>query len=240
MLGRIEYGDPHNPSLVFLHGFLGCKEDWEPLIHHCADKYHCIALDLPGHGVSPYCDDILSTLKDNLVSKPTLIGYSMGGRLALQLRDQATAVVNIAGHPGLKTQTEKEQRLLIDTQWSEKLQNLAFEDFLKQWYAQPLFGEHAEQLLEKRKNQNPQNLFRVLLQLSLAHQLLIEDFPCHTLFICGEKDTKYHTLFKKLEDRVCVNVVRNSAHAVHIEQPFLCATSILNWLNTHANTARAT
>ena len=35
---------------IFLHGFLGDKEDWQPIMRALALTHHCIALDLPGHG----------------------------------------------------------------------------------------------------------------------------------------------------------------------------------------------
>ena len=38
------------PVFVFLHGFLGDKEDWLPIMRALALTHHCVALDLPGHG----------------------------------------------------------------------------------------------------------------------------------------------------------------------------------------------
>ena len=35
---------------IFLHGFLGDKEDWLPIMRALALTHHCIAVDLPGHG----------------------------------------------------------------------------------------------------------------------------------------------------------------------------------------------
>ena len=40
------------PVVVFLHGFMGDKEDWAPIIQALAVSHHCIALDLPGHGTT--------------------------------------------------------------------------------------------------------------------------------------------------------------------------------------------
>ena len=38
------------PVCIFLHGFMGDKEDWLPIMRALALTHHCIALDLPGHG----------------------------------------------------------------------------------------------------------------------------------------------------------------------------------------------
>ncbi len=66
--------------LVFLHGFLGNSADWEAVLSYLPDC-PCFGVDLPGHGSSPF-----STTFDFDPPAPKfhLIGYSMGGRLALQ------------------------------------------------------------------------------------------------------------------------------------------------------------
>src|SRR3990167_2420505 len=66
--------------LVFLHGFLGSSRDWEPVCSYLP-PCQCIGIDLPGHGDSPFVETFNFPI-------PTpqfhLIGYSMGGRLAMQ------------------------------------------------------------------------------------------------------------------------------------------------------------
>ncbi len=228
-------GNPGRPPLIFLHGFLGCKEDWEEMIPHFEDNYHCIALDLPGHGGSPYCEDILSELRTEIhrrcSEKPILVGYSMGGRIALQLRQCAEKLIILSGHTGLKTQKEKEERLKSDAIWSEKLLKLPFEEFMAQWYAQPVFKKLMMQsLIKRRMQQSPQDLSRVLLQMSLSAQPHIDDFPCPTLFLYGEYDLKYRDLYSNLSETVSVRRVDKCSHAVHIDNAGLCAKQILNWL----------
>ncbi len=46
------------PTLVFLHGFSGDKETWMTLLRHIPKKYHCIAVDLPGHGKTKFNADL--------------------------------------------------------------------------------------------------------------------------------------------------------------------------------------
>lgn len=43
---------PLRPTLLFLHGFMGGAEDWEPIMLSMAHAARCIAVDLPGHGGS--------------------------------------------------------------------------------------------------------------------------------------------------------------------------------------------
>src|ERR1043165_5206156 len=125
----ITRGSSRLPPLIFFHGFLGAKEDWMEMLPFFEERYHCIALDLPGHGETPYCEEMLATLETTLkmYRKPILIGYSMGGRLALQLQQYASAVVALSAHPGLSTQAEREARQKVDEVWSEKLLRFPFE-----------------------------------------------------------------------------------------------------------------
>jgi len=82
------------PSLVLLHGLMGCADTFVPLMQELHPDLHVIALDLPGHGRSshrppgasyPYIEYLpdLETVIDQLDwDKFTLIGHSLGGALA--------------------------------------------------------------------------------------------------------------------------------------------------------------
>lgn len=222
-------------KLIFLHGFLGVKEDWNEMITILKGSYDCLAIDLPGHGKEPYCDKILENIKilvQQSSQKPILIGYSMGGRIALQLRKHVSALIILSAHYGLETKEEKANQLHRDHLWSEKLLTLPIQAFLKEWYAQPLFhGTDVSSLIERRAKQNPQALSRALMQLSLAHQPYIHDFPCKTLFLHGENDLKYRALYSKLPKTVTVSQIEKSSHAILLDNPASCSEKILRWLN---------
>jgi 2-succinyl-6-hydroxy-2,4-cyclohexadiene-1-carboxylate synthase len=250
-LNTVTRGNPGHPPLIFLHGFLGAKEDWASMFPFFESRFFCIAFDLPGHARTAYSDDILSTIKtaiDGITStKPLLIGYSMGGRIALQLQESASALIALSAHPGLASREEKETRKRIDQEWADKLLHLPFDTFLAEWYTQPIFHSFLHNptflktLIKRRKRQNPKHLALVLKQMSLVHQKRIKCFLCPTLFMYGEEDWKYRQLYCKLPQTVAVRSVKDAAHAVHLENPTHCAEQILTWLdldkeNTDANT----
>ena len=75
---------------------MGSSEDWRKTAAALDGRYRCLAVDLPGHGASlglaPQVYTIegatrtLLDLLDELeIERPAIIGYSMGGRLALYL-----------------------------------------------------------------------------------------------------------------------------------------------------------
>jgi pimeloyl-ACP methyl ester carboxylesterase len=113
----LERGAParENPSLVLLHGLMGCAETFVPLLDELAPSQHAIALDLPGAGASERGDDLdprLSATADLVAKfvetvglrKPVLAGHSHGGAVAMSLatrhRDLLHSMVLMApAHP---------------------------------------------------------------------------------------------------------------------------------------------
>ena len=86
-------GPREAPALLLLHGFGASLHTWEPWAASLADDFRVVRLDLPGSGLSPpdptadYTDArslalIEATLDHLGIARATLVGNSMGGRLA--------------------------------------------------------------------------------------------------------------------------------------------------------------
>lgn len=195
--------------IYFLHGFLNSKEDWDEVIS-LLPEFECIALNYP---FNPPPDSLL-------------VGYSMGGRIALQT--PAAARLLFSAHPGLASQEEKEKRWQIDQEWITKIKTLSLEKFLDEWYAQPLFDSfrlHPNflRLRARRLLQNPEVLIDQLSKHSLAHQT--RTTPINTLFVYGEKDLKYAQIYKDMNPIK----IEGAGHVVHLENPRECADLIRSW-----------
>ncbi len=81
------------PALVMLHGWAMSSAVWGELSSHLAASYRLICIDLPGHGESAYdsdwsLDDILQAMARQLPSSCYLLGWSLGGMIALAYADQ--------------------------------------------------------------------------------------------------------------------------------------------------------
>ncbi|MCA9660364.1 MAG: alpha/beta fold hydrolase, partial [Myxococcales bacterium] len=97
--GEVGDGAAERPTIVALHGFAGSGEDFSPLIAAPGDALDCdwITVDIPGHGRSAaperaaaYAMPAVAAGLAELLAAVTrgpyvLLGYSMGGRLALSL-----------------------------------------------------------------------------------------------------------------------------------------------------------
>jgi 2-succinyl-6-hydroxy-2,4-cyclohexadiene-1-carboxylate synthase len=237
-------GHKNISECTFLHGFLGTKEDWRDLWKFLSPHLFCYAIDLPGHGsAAAISKDYLEVLERE-VRGSVLVGYSLGGRLALQLAarnpEAYSHVVILSAHPGLICAEEKRARLMHDQEWATLLKQSGIDTFLKQWYAQPLFRslekrpELLQQLLEKRKSQDPHQMADVLMQLSLGRQERIETFHPRTLFLYGDADEKYQKIYSALPKDITVRCIENSGHVVHMENPMRCAECILKWMEENS------
>ena len=87
----MEWGNPANPTMIFLHGFAQQCHSWDFVALAFADRYHIIALDQRGHGDSDWAPDgdyspetqqkDIEAFVDKLkLNKFILMGLSMGGR----------------------------------------------------------------------------------------------------------------------------------------------------------------
>ena len=235
MLSYSVTGQAAAPPLVFFHGFLGCKEDWKATHEFLKTEFLCFAFDLPGHGGSPLEAEIEETLTTLNLEKAPIVGYSMGGRIALSLKTSAPRIL-IASHPGLATKREKELRWKQDLKWSKELTTLPFETFLHQWYEQPLFSSVKQrpdvylEMLERRKKQNPCQLAESLKRFSLAKQSRLKEFSSPTLYLFGTEDLKFSRLSHTLPTSVLVQSIQGCGHVIAYENPKELAKNIRTFL----------
>lgn len=76
--------------LVLLHGWGSASASWQPLLPELQKLTHVIALDLPGFGASPVLaqfslDAVVGLIASHLPERCLLMGWSLGGMLAVQL-----------------------------------------------------------------------------------------------------------------------------------------------------------
>jgi pimeloyl-ACP methyl ester carboxylesterase len=76
--------------LLFIHGLTFDRSTWDPVVERLADRFTCVAVDLPGHGGSggspQVLDDVALALHHLLgelgIEPPVVVGHSMGGAVA--------------------------------------------------------------------------------------------------------------------------------------------------------------
>jgi 2-succinyl-6-hydroxy-2,4-cyclohexadiene-1-carboxylate synthase len=239
------FGEKSSRHLVFLHGFLGCGEDWLPIAQHLEPGYYSTLVDLPGHGESEVpergdysVDDVVEAVAGIIsdLRQPVLIGYSMGGRVAL-----ATAVryqKNLGGlvlegaAPGLQTENERIERVELDDSRAEELLRMGTREFVSKWYQAELFSslqdnpEKLATLLALRSIGDAENLASTLRNLSVGRQESLwdslDDLTLPVLLIAGELDSKFVATNNMMAERmrnVEAAVIADAGHNTHFEQP---------------------
>jgi len=81
------------PRVVFVHGLFGQGKNWTTIAKGLADGHRVTLLDLPNHGHSPWTDrvdyldmaELVATELEQFGEPVTLVGHSMGGKVAMQL-----------------------------------------------------------------------------------------------------------------------------------------------------------
>jgi pimeloyl-ACP methyl ester carboxylesterase len=81
------------PRVVFVHGLFGQGRNWTTIAKGLADRHRVTLLDLPNHGHSPWTDrvdyldmaELVAAEFETFGEPVTLIGHSMGGKVAMQL-----------------------------------------------------------------------------------------------------------------------------------------------------------
>ena len=229
-----------NNTLVFLHGFLGSPSDWDPITSLLKDSYHCLSLDLyplyPKKDIltfESFPNVIIDHLKNQNITSFHLIGYSMGGRLAMAISQKIKplSLTIISSHFGLQKKEEKEKRHKTNILWANRLDKLSFSDFLQMWYDQPIFAKSDKEMLVLNRLKHQSNmpiLKRMLLELSLGKQpYYFNKAFSNALFIYGEKDTKYKNLYENHIPDTMRTEIPEAFHMPHITHPTKIAELLL-------------
>lgn len=204
----------HEKTMVFLHGFMGSRRDWDGIASSLSQYCFCLVPDLPGHGGSTGRLDqtwdmdsaarsVIALLDSLQIRQSYLTGYSMGGRLGLYLAlhypQYFPRVLLESASPGLKTAAERSARITQDETLAARLQQEDFPTFLQSWYCQPLFQSLQShpgfsEMLARRGENNPAALAKSLREFgSGAQPPLWERLAGHKMplfLVVGEKDIK--------------------------------------------------
>jgi 2-succinyl-6-hydroxy-2,4-cyclohexadiene-1-carboxylate synthase len=138
-------------TLILLHGFAGTGRMWDPVIGHLdGERYRALAPDIRGHGSAhtrrPISFDACAQDVIDLAAEPvTLVGYSMGGRIALHAALAApqrfTRLVLIATTAGIGDAATRAARAAADEQLARFMETHDIHAFADRWSAQPLFAD---------------------------------------------------------------------------------------------------
>lgn len=155
------WGSPGNPAVVLLHGFMQSSASWNDLACLLQERYCVYALDFIGHGQSDaslnperYSYEDMASSVDYFIrevlhaSQVHLVGYSMGGRIALSLIasscDVLASVVLESCNLGCANEEERTEAAKRNQSWVHRLRCDGMEAFVEYWEDLPLFKTQKE------------------------------------------------------------------------------------------------
>ncbi|MEO0409973.1 MAG: 2-succinyl-6-hydroxy-2,4-cyclohexadiene-1-carboxylate synthase [Cyanobacteria bacterium P01_A01_bin.135] len=240
------------PVILFLHGFMGSDRDFDAVVARLQHRYTCLTLDLPDHGQTqlrverPYsletaAASLLDWLAPITAQPCALVGYSMGGRLALYLAlsapERFSHLVLESASPGLKTAAERQARIALDESRAQQIQQ-NFGGFLQGWYQAPMFRNLAQQpefkaVMERRRQNDPAKLGRSLRCLGTGQQPSLwphlHKLTLPTLLLTGQQDSKFCAINAEMAAQM-PNArwlsIESYGHTVHLEAPERYAEAI--------------
>jgi len=252
--------DKSKDYVLFLHGFTGCAEDWFPVFEQMPAKYNYIAMDVVGHGKSDVPGDPakynveaivnqIKFVKDHLTpNKVFLLGYSMGGRIALSFAsaypDDLKGLILESASAGIKNDEERQKRYEEDLKLAEFIETHTLEEFIEMWNDQELFNtqrrfsnDKLKKLKKKKASGSKIGYANSLKGFSTGIMPPVHDklkkIPLKVLLITGDLDSKYTGINARLAKRFFKakhKVVRNSGHSTHLEDPKRFIEIVLNYL----------
>ncbi|MCS3407863.1 2-succinyl-6-hydroxy-2,4-cyclohexadiene-1-carboxylate synthase [Serratia sp. AKBS12] len=245
----LQQGNGDRPWLVWLHGLLGNNNEWRVIASRCP-QWPSLAIDLPGHGesVNQRCDDfadvsrqIVATLQRHGIERYWLVGYSLGGRIAMYhacLGDShgLQGVVIEGGNPGLADPVLRDQRRVQDAGWAARFRQQPVRQVLADWYQQPVFREmtevHRASLIEARAANHGPAVAAMLEATSLGRQPylvpLLQQLSLPLRVLCGADDGKFQQLTR--EAGLPLRTIAHAGHNAHLANPQHFAEQLYDFL----------
>lgn len=234
------------PDLVLLHGFTHTGASWDTVIGALGERYRPVAPDLRGHGaaseITPVdLDHVIADIAALASDSFTLVGYSMGGRIALHaalaLAPQVKRLVLIGASPGIEDPLQRAERRAADEQLAAEIERSEIVDVARTWARTPVLSglppRVAGAVHADRLRSSPAGLARALRGLGTG-QLpslwpRLRHITTPVTLVAGDRDQKFARIASAMAAQLPgaeVLGVAGAGHAVHLEAPYEVARII--------------
>lgn len=229
------------PTLVLLHGFTHTGASWGPVVRRLGERYSAIAPDIRGHGsaslrVPVNVEGVVEDLLRMVPTGPfTLVGYSMGGRLALHaalaLGARVDRLILIGASPGIADALEREVREDADERLATWIDDgVSIEQVARRWASTGVLAGQPPNVVESihrdRLRNTPAGLARALRGLGTGALPSVwgrlGELRMPVVLVAGETDEKFTATASRMAERIRNArgvIVPGVGHAVHLEAP---------------------
>jgi 2-succinyl-6-hydroxy-2,4-cyclohexadiene-1-carboxylate synthase len=235
--------------VVLLHGFAGTGHAWDAVSERLdGERYRALAPDIRGHGAAGHERPIgfAECVADVLAAAPErfdLCGYSMGGRLALQVAltapERVGRLVMVSTTAGIEEEGERARRRAEDVALADEIERSTIEQFAERWLAQPLFAsDDAETQARARADilrNDPRSLAAAVRGIGTGAMAPLWDrlgelVGIETVLVTGERDAKFRQLGERMASLIpnARHVeIAGAGHALPRERPAELAALLL-------------
>lgn len=239
-----------------LHGAVGSTTDWRLPAKALADHHissravdlwrflECQPMPLADFGKAINADVGGQVFRG---STRAIVGYSMGGRLALHSLLEPThpwqAAIIIGAHPGLEDAAQRQSRAAADAEWASRVLMDDWQTFLTDWDAQPVLSSSArEPQTTGRLQMRRREIARSFVDWSLGNQQplwgRLHEITIPVLWIVGEQDTKFLEIAQRataLMPNAQLAIAPATGHRVPHQSPAWLADEIARFLHVGAS-----
>ncbi len=239
-------------TFLALHGFTQRGSMWAEVAPLVGGEW--LAPDLPGHGSEPPCGwkravAGIGARLAGLAAPRCLMGYSMGGRLALGAALAHPGLVDglvlVSATPGLPSAAERRRRRTRDRVLAGHIEEAGMAAFTEEWLAHPLFAglrrrppEWRAADVAGRAANRAEGVAAALRRLGQGEQPYLGrrlgDLRMPVLLIAGAEDPAYVTQGRRMAaeigPRAAVVEVPGAGHSVVGERPEEVAAAMVSWL----------
>ena len=237
-------GNRPKQTLLGFHGFTGAACDFDILLSCWQGDCRFVAPNLPGHGselkakyrnAPGWIVGLGDFANATIEGEVTVIGYSLGARLALHFAlmypERVQALILIGGTAGIEDELDRQQRRASDEDLASWIEHNGVAAFRRRWRETPIIATQAsipspygEAIQERKQRLTSGGLASALRTVgpgtieSVWNRLGEIHMP--TLVVSGEKDIKYCRIAHELScglPRGEMRVVAAAGHAAHLE-----------------------
>lgn len=190
--------------ITCLHGFLGAPRDWDFL------REAGLSIETPPLDAIPPRGDIL-------------LGYSLGGRLALHALLAGAGyerAIFVSTGLGIEDDAARSLRRASDEAWAQRFESEDFDAVVTDWNAQPVLAGPA--LVRTRDDYDSRALRQWSSGALPSVASRLNELTIPTLWIAGARDSKYVAEAKRaasLARDARVTIIDHAGHRVPWEQP---------------------
>jgi 2-succinyl-6-hydroxy-2,4-cyclohexadiene-1-carboxylate synthase len=243
---------PGEADVVLVPGFMQGAASWAGALERMGRRYRALALEHRTHEL----EGRLAEIEAAAAEGAAVVGYSLGGRLALHAAVRAAdrprrfgALVTLGTSAGIEDLDERERRRVADLELAAWIERRPIEEVVERWERVPaLAGQPPELVGAQRRDRLAQEPARLAALLRSAGQGALApvwdrlpSLPVPVLALAGSRDTQYVAAAERiaaLVPRGRAGVLPGAGHAAHLERPAAFVGALLEFLDEHLGERR--